>query len=407
MYNIGLVEIKCLNHELSALCKISNTKKNTITVFTTRPIFEVAKAETELKGEVDDYEWIFPKKDEGMFSFLRRIQKICNERIDLVIVNSLRIWQFLFFKPRCKMLCVVDDLNYWFRDIKSLKIYFKKIKDFKNNVLRNRKLIANAITGPIIRNSILSKYDRVMVEYPPFKAYIRSNFDYKGKIYCFPNRPFQGIISSQDDNKIRFVVPGMIQERRRDYELVLRVFENLFPKYKNLIELYFLGRPQEEYGRKIISDSQKLRKRGYRIFCSKEYVPPEIMDETLTKSDVIISPMRVKYRSGCVEEVYTITKPSGIFSDSIKYAKPCIVPETYNITEEMKTSFLTYKDEKDLQGILETLIDDKEKLENLKREAINNSKKFSLEKLQIKFDRMVEEIVFGEKTYQKDNQIKL
>jgi len=395
MYNIGLVEVKCLNHELSALCKMSNIKKNKITVFTTRSIFKVAKAETELKGEVNDYEWIFPKKDEGMFSFLRRIQKICNERIDLVIVNSLRTWHFLFFKPRCKMLCVVDDLNYWFRDTKFLKIYIKKIKDFRNNVLLNRNLTDNAITGPIIRNLILSKYNGVIVEYPPFREYIRNNFDYRGKIYCLPNRSFNYTISSQGDNKIRFVVPGMIQERRRNYEIVLRVFENLFPKYKNLIELYFLGKPQEEYGRKIISYSEKLRKKGYKIFCSKEYVPPEIMEETLAKSDVIISPMRVKYISGCVEEVYTITKPSGIFSDSIKYAKPCIVPETYNITEEMKTSYLTYKDEKDLERLLETLICDKEKLGNLKREAINNSNKFSLEKMQANFNRMVDEVLSG------------
>ena len=58
-----------------------------------------------------------------------------------------------------------------------------------------------------------------------------------------------------------------------------------------------------------------------------------MLEENLYKSDVIISPMHMSYRSGSVTEIYTVTKGTGIFSDSIKYAKPMVVPQTYNVTD--------------------------------------------------------------------------
>lgn len=389
MKRIGLIELKCRNHELSGLCKISNTRRNKVTVFTTTSLFPQVKE--ELKGKIEDYEWILNKENESILSFLKRIEKICDDRIDLVIVNSLRSWQFMFFKPKCKMISIIYDLNYWFKDTKSLKVYFKKMMD-KVNIMDTNPM-ANVISGPIIRNILLSHYDGIIVEYPPFKQYIRDNFKYEKRIYSFPNTPFGGIHHQQIGNVVRFAIPGMIQRGRRNYDLILRAFEDLFPIYKESVELYLLGKPVGEYGKIILSYCEKLKEKGYKIFCSKEYVPPEIFEESLYKSDVIISPMQLRYRSRCVEEIYTVTKGTGTFSDAIKYAKPVIVPETYNVADEIKTSYLAYKDEEDLRGILESIICDREKLESLKKEALNNSRKFSLEKLHEKFDVMVEELL--------------
>lgn len=392
MYKIGLIEIKCGNHELSGLCKISNTKNCKITVFTTTSLFPRVKE--ELGNKVSEYELILKKDNEDNLSFLKRIEKICSNRIDLVIVNTVRDWQFIFFKPNSKKLAWLRNLNYWFKDTKSLRVYFSKMKEIKN--ITNIDLVSNAITGPIIRNLILSNYDGVIVEYPSFKQYIHDHFNYRSKIYFLPNRPFENITLPQIGNKIRFIVAGMIQERRRDYDLILKVFEYLFSHYNKFIELYILGKPIGEYSSKIISYSEQLKKQGYNIFYSIEYVPPKIMDEAFKKSDIILSPTRVKYRSRCVEEIYSITKATGNFPDSIKFAKPCIVPETYNVADELKTSYITYKDEKELQRLIEALIHDRKRLEDLKKEALNNSKKFSLEKMHIKFDEMVEELLTGD-----------
>ena len=391
MARIGLIEIKSANHELAGLCKISNTAGNSVTVFTTRALFP--RVEEELHGKTGGYEWILDKDDESVYSYLKRIERICDDRIDVVVITTLRHWQFMFFRPGCKVLARVSNLNFWFRDTKSPLICLKKMMDNVN--LRNRQAHSNAITGPIVRNIMLSNLDGVIVEYPPFIKYIHENFRYRGEVYFLPNRPFEGIVPQPNSHRVRFALPGRIQGTRRDYRLVLRVFEKLFSKYGDLIELHLVGEPVGAYGESIISQCEDFREEGYNVFFSGEYVPRAVLEETLNKADVVISPMQVKYRSVTVEEIYTVTKGTGIFSDVIKCAKPTIVPHTYQLADEIKGSFLTYGDEKELQRLLEDLIEDRERLKNLKKEAIKTSEQFSLARLHESFDKMVGELLDG------------
>ncbi len=389
MARIGLIEIKNANHELAGICQISNTAKNQVTVFTTHALYPQVK--TELHGKTDEYEWIFENPGESTYSYLKRIERICSERIDMVIIKSCRNWLFMFFNPRSKVLSFVSNLNRWFRDIRSPSIILKKMMDLTNVI--DKRLITNAITGPIVRNIILSHLDGVIVEYPPFKDYIRDNFSYKGKVYFFPNRPFTGLLPQLESDRIAFVIPGRIQELRRDYITVISVFENLFPKYGNSIELHLVGEPIGEYAEKIITRCIKLKDEGYAVSFPRGYVSATLLENTIFASDVIISPIQVGYRSSTVNETYTITKGTGIFSDTIKYAKPAIVPNHYRFTDEIRKSFLTYKDENELQTVLENLIEDRHKLDDLKQEAINTSERFSLAKLHESFDYMVEDLL--------------
>lgn len=389
MARIGLLEIRAGNHFLSGLCKISDANRNRVTVFTTTALF--SRVKEELGDKIDNYEWILKKENESTYSYLKRIEKICTDRIDLVIINTLRNWELIFFKPKCKMLAFTYDLNYWFRDTKSLSIYVKKLMNIKNILIRNP--MANPVIGPVLRRIVLGHLDGVIVEYPPFKHEVNKNLNYSGKVYFFPKMPFEGIATRSKGTKIRFVVPGMIQEIRRDYRLLVRVFGRLFPKYGDLIGLDLIGAPIGDYGQSIISHCESFSRKGYDVFCPKEYVPPRVVEEKLTNADVIISPMQVTYRSGCVEETYTITKGTALFSEVAKYAKPCIVPHTFNVTDEVKTTFLTYEDENELERLLAPLISDKNKLKKLQEEALKNSEKFSLGKLHEAFDNMVEELL--------------
>lgn len=389
MHNIGLIEIKCGNHEFSDLCRIAKTDKTKITAFTTSRLFLQIKE--ELKGKIDDYEWVIKPEQEGNVSFLRKVEKICNKRIDLVVVNSLRSWEFLFLNPKCKKLSIISNLKWWFEDTKSFKIYFKKLFDCTN--ITDTNPMANAVSGAIVRKIILSYYDGFIVEYPPFKKNIKEMFNKKRPVYFFPNRPYEHFPQPVYDGKVRFAVPGRISDNRRNYDFLLDVFEKLFSKHKKIMELYLLGEPIGNYGKKIFARCKNLIEKGYQIYCPEGYVPVHFLENNMRKVDVIISPLRLCYRSGTVTEIYTVTKGTGIFSDSIKYAKPCIVPNSYNIADEVKTSYLTYKDGEELQRILESLIVDDRKLKKFKKEALLNSQKFSLKNMRNNFDEMVGDLL--------------
>ena len=391
MARIGLIEITARNHELSGLCKIASTGRNDVTVFTTPDIF--SHAEEELWGNTQGYEWVLREEGESNRRFLKRVQDICDQRIDVLVAKTFRDLGFVFFKPRCRLVAFLDDLNHWFRDTKSLSVYLKNL--IRMNFLAPSPR-TNTLVGPVLRRLMLSHLDAVIVEYPPFEAHLRDVFGYQGRVFFLPNRSYEGAPPPRDDECVRFVVPGMISEARRDYRLLASVFEKLFARHGDSIGLDLVGEPIGEYGRGIVSRLRESTGAGYDVYCPSEYVPARVVEEKLNQADFIVSPLQVGYRSGPIQETYTITKPTGIFSDTIKYAKPCVVPHTYRVTEEFTTSFLTYRGEDDLEALLDGLITDADRRRKLQEEAVRNSEKFSLEKMQANFDKMVEELLSGQ-----------
>ena len=94
MTRIGIFEAKFLTHGLGDRCKMFNTDRDEITVFTSSEIADQVKKELSK----EEYEWAIKKEDQNGYSFLREVEKICNERIDLLFVNSVtRTAPFLFF----------------------------------------------------------------------------------------------------------------------------------------------------------------------------------------------------------------------------------------------------------------------------------------------------------------------
>ncbi|MBN2187002.1 MAG: hypothetical protein JW732_06090 [Dehalococcoidia bacterium] len=389
MRRIGILEVIEAHHGLAGSCKIFNTENNKVTVFTSEPIF--ARIKDEL--EIGEYELVIKRKEESDLRFLKRVERICNERIDLLVVNTIRIWPFLFFKPKCKKIAEIYNANWWFKSTRSLRDRVRSIREVGRHGLLAPML--NGITGSIIRKMILRRYDGIIVEYQAIKEYITRNFNYKKNIYVLPNFPYECVEPFNEDEKIRFIVPGTISEKRRDYLAVIDIFREIFHRYHKRIELYMLGAPQGEYGQEIMNRCRNLKNEGYNIFYFEEYIPESMFREKFSKADVIIAPVKLNFTLLGLgfDEVYSITKGAGVTSDCIKYAKPFIAPEKFIVSKELKTSVLKYSDARELKEIVETLMNNSEKLRNLQREALNNSEKFSLANLHRYSDKMVNEFL--------------
>ena len=73
--------------------------------------------------------------------------------------------------------------------------------------------------------------------------------------------------------------------------------------------------------------------------------------------------------------------------ECIRYGKPFLVPESFDVTKELSKSYLKYNDNENFNEIIESLINNKEKINYLKEQALINSKNFSLENLQDYFNK--------------------
>ena len=249
--NIGILEIHFHLKFLHTTMKICKTKDTKVTVFTTKNLLK--RLETYLDDK-SNYEFILKDDDETAYSFLKRVEKICNERIDLLLVNTiqistLRIPFFLRFRPKSKMILTVHMANHWLK------------AKFAFNIRSIFRSLDVAFSILLIRLILLRKYDAINVIYPPIKDFVKNETNYKKEVFTLPFNFYdksKKTTVAKKDGKIRFVIPGLIETYRRNYDFAVDVFEKLFKKYNKKISLWIIGKPVGTGGSKIISRCECL-----------------------------------------------------------------------------------------------------------------------------------------------------
>ena len=372
---IGILEIHTHVKYLHTLAKICKTKKSNVTIFTTKDIF--SKLETYLKNK-SEYEIVLKKEREGISSFLKRVKKICNEKIDLLFVNTFQLScfylpRYIGFHPKSKMILTVHTANAWLKP--------KPVCNIKKIV----RTIDTNLSSFIASKFILPKFAAITVIYSPIKDYILKEGAYEKKIFTLPFYLFDdnNIYKETENKRMQIVIPGQIEEHRRDYDTILDAFEVIFKKYNELIDLCLLGYPVGMYGNRILKRCKELKDAGYNIAYFDSFVPEKVYDQIMKKVDVIVLPIKIETRGmGLIQEFYGITKGSASVFEGIQYGKPMVVPEEFNVIKELKSSTLKYANSNNLEKILIEYIEDKNKLKVLKKNANENAKHFSLDVFQ-------------------------
>ena len=382
MKEIGLLEVHCHAKYLYTMSKICKTKKTNVTIFTTKNLFSRLK---KYLTNTKEYTIVLKEDKESLHSYLMRVEKICNEKIDLLLVNTFQLTcfhlpKYFGFNPKSKTILTVHTANAW---LKPKPVF---------NIKQIAKTIDTNLSSYIGNKLILPKFDGINVIYPPMKDFVLKETTYEKKTFTIPfnfyEKPEKK--SMKKNEKIQFVVPGQIEEHRRNYEVILDAFEKLFIKYNHDIELCFLGYPVGMYGNRILKRSKKLKDKGYDITYYDNFVPEETYHNVMKSVDFILLPIKIKSRGmGIQPEYYGKTKGSAAVFEAIQYAKPMVVPANFNIIKELESSTLKYKDAKDLEKILAKYIENRKNIDNLEKEAQKNSTYYSLDKLQMNFENDV------------------
>jgi len=374
--NIGILEYHYHTKYLFTKAKIVKTKDTNVTIFTTKNLYN--KLKVYIKN-ISDYDIVLKDEKESISSFLKKVKNICNERIDLLFVNTIQetlldLPHFLNFKPSCKMVLTIHSVNSWFK--KTPEINYKKIV----------KSIDTTINSYLTKK-ILKNFNAINVIYPPIKKNILKEYHFKKPIYTLPfgfyNKELASKQTKRRYNEILFVIPGQIEEHRRDYDFVLRVFKKIFEKNKEKIRLILLGFASGRYGTQIINKCIKMQEKGYKINFYEKYVPEEEFNIIMKNADFLILPIKIQtYGLGARKEYYGKTKGSAAVFEAIQYAKPLIVPDEFEITKDMSKSILRYKNQNDFENKISKLINDVEEIKKYKKNALINSEKFSIDSLQ-------------------------
>jgi hypothetical protein len=123
-------------------------------------------------------------------------------------------------------------------------------------------------------NPIIKKFDAIVVTYPPIKKFAEKYYD--GSIYILPYSLYEGERRFRYFNPY-YVVPGKIENFRRDYSLV-----------SGYEPLCFLGQPVGKRGRLIAKQADLY---------FDDYVPDYLYDDMLRGCRAILAPLRNPTRS--------------------------------------------------------------------------------------------------------------
>jgi hypothetical protein len=306
-----------------------------------------------------------------IFESLKLIKKINKSKIDLLFINTLQNNWFFYFIVllfcKKKILLTIHNIKCFYEKPKSIKGFIKylirKYALTKTNVIN--------VYGEHLKKYIKEKGEGIKITFIPFSAYDDDEKEIQ-----------------KENKKLIISIPGSFDIKRRDYCSVYNVFKKI-EKTNVEIELYLLGKLASNNSLDLFNKFKQLK----NVKLYEHYVKMEDFKKIMNDTDIILGPLEkyMEFDRGIKEE-YGLSKASGFVFDQILYAKPGLSPSYIRIFSELRSSTLDYVNEEELYDIIINLYENRHILENLKKEAKNNSKKFTYTKIMESFLKDISEI---------------
>jgi len=341
---VGLVEI---NYHAGLVSTFIDIFSNQIDVFTTKEVYRDIDKDMKYKAN-------FIIKSENI-SNKKFIDDIKTEYYDIFIVNTIqesmingRIW--LDFKPRCKSILVLHNINAWCNK----KFILNK------NILHS----LDSYMFSMLSNRILDNYDYLSVVYRPMIEEASNKLS--RDIIFTPFSVARNDVDEGNKKTIDFVIPGTVDKKRRKYDIVIKAFKEIIENNKD-VRLIFLGK---------LKDYTYIK--NYDNFVTFDnYVNRNVYERYCMESDFIITPSLYETHTvNVVKEIYGLSKSPNVH-EAIKYRKPIIAPKYLNLDNSMKDITLQYVSSEDIIKQVDKFLDNKKNLAFIKKRAFNNMEEFS------------------------------
>lgn len=328
-----------------------------VVIFITEEIYECLMVELEYRGlHIDKHKIKLIDSRSVKKSFL----KIKEYNLDITIFNTIPLGKSTlhyinyFKKNQGRKYIGIHNLNSWFTFGK------KRVKNLIRLYLKRE--ILKKTSGIIVLNEQLKKNIKSKTSIP---------------VISFPFKiPIDSLNIKNLNSEVTFVIPGSVEEGRRDYRLLLLTFKKIIKKQPK-IKFIFLGQIKSQTVANMINDFELTSNVTY----FKDYVDQQHFNKLMSNATFILAPLVKYFDRSFNTEVYGITKASGAEFDAIKYKKPLIIKSHYIVDSHMESSTMTFLDESDLQNIIINFLSDNELLESYLENALVNANYFTVDYL--------------------------
>jgi len=253
------------------------------------------------------------------------------------------------------IILTIHNANFWLKKGTRYKV-FKRPRNEQHAAMLNLVKLSSSIL--VLSTNV--------------KEFIASKYKLNKSIVVFPYSVYEGFRNQTSVDVITIAVPGVIERTRRDYDLVLDVLKTLD---KQRFKLKLLGPPIGEYGHTIVARCTDLKKEGHSINLLKH---PKDFEREMSEATIILAPINIHTSFAGIEEVYGVSKESGVIFDVVRYAIPAILPQNLDVPSDISKAILRYNTAEELKEQIMSLTE-RSKLAKLKNEAECVSKSYSID----------------------------
>ncbi len=279
--------------------------------------------ERKLVGDIDA--WIFT----GFLKINKELLQLNIPKNSFYIVHNYNSQILHSFS-----LPQINGFKDFLRYVKWGVLYFLQ-KQKQTNILFIKKFKGILFPSESIKNTH-SKYHKKQF---PFQNVGSANFAINEHAYPPENTEFVSI-----------VIPGNVDFKRRDYNLLFHVFKRINKKLNKKVHLYFLGQVKCANTERAILNLKNLD--SFEIRYETTFINQDEFDLSMKSASFLLFPLKRKIQNGFFKERLGITSVSGNINDMVRFAKPAILPDFYKLDNDLEKLCNRYSNKLELENIL-------------------------------------------------------
>ena len=339
---------------------------NKITIFTYEESFR--QFQFLFGKEMEKYNWVVKKDNESKYQFIVKMyQQVRALHIDLFYLNTIAdnyifyAWMISRLKP-IRVVTTFHSINNYFEHKPSLSL--RRLV----RILGKKKLVRVVNEFNVVS---LTMVDYLKQRLPPSK-----------KIHCIPGAVYDPQNHPPEVHAspgLHVVVPGSVDERRRNYEMVMELVE-LINHAGVDITVTLLGGIHPEFGTKILQQLREKEWYGRLKYFEKDVVDQPEFDRIMEECDIVLLPSTLYIKIfDAITEQYGLSMSSGNLFDIIKHAKPFLTPFGLRVDPYLESSCLRYQNAREMMEILIALQASPDVFASLKEKARLASQNYTIE----------------------------
>ncbi|TAL63222.1 MAG: hypothetical protein EPN85_00695 [Bacteroidetes bacterium] len=348
---IAVIELDYHSENLISFCKAFQDAQEEIAVFTTLKVYQDVISE----GNFSSFRWhLMQENGQTTQKFIQEHLSIINQH-DILFFATVESQYYAYssceFHPITVLrIHMINSFFYRWQNIsppKNLRDFFDFLHYIFKNLIKERESHHLKI--------FLKRMDYLTLTHEQIDFCHRTKLLSEGYqvLPVIPLAVFDKKYYKQEiTHTLYLTIPGNVDTHRRDYKMVIGIFEKMIPHLKRPVQLTILGRPIGIRGRNILKRFSQMKTKYFILKSYSAEVPQYEFNQIMLLTDVILGPLQLESQYKIFNEQYGSTKISGNYTDIIRYGKPSILPASVPVEKVLLPLVDLYSSPEELQTIL-------------------------------------------------------